>query len=78
MRNLVRCRMAFKESQKESNIKSTLLLLASRPPIGLAASGPLQHRKWLSEVQLPNEDLAASSGRTSGPSALSGNTPCLL
>jgi transposase len=56
VRALIRCRMAFKESEKSAKHQINALLLAHdyRWP---KTKWTHQHRKWLSELRLPNEHL---------------------
>ena len=56
IRNLVRCRMAFKDTEKRAKQKINSLLLAQ----GLRwprSKWTFQHRKWLWELKMPNEYL---------------------
>jgi transposase len=56
VRSLVRCRMAFKETEKRAKHQINSLLL----PQGLRwprSKWTFQHRKWLWELKMPNEYL---------------------
>jgi transposase len=56
VRSLVRCRMAFKESEKRVKFQINSLLLA-QDLHWPRSKWTFQHRNWLSDLKMPNEHL---------------------